>query len=195
MAKRKKKASRTTKAKAKAKAKKNVKTKKSAKPKAPAKAPGRKRRARRSTKRASSGTATNLSLSELQSMLTARQNEVSKLQQRRATLASELAKVDAELARHLGTRRGPGRPPKAAGPAQPAKKGSRPSGSMRGKLPELIRKVLAASKKPMKLREIADGVVAAGYPTSSSRFSVIVGQRLAEMKGVAKAGHGVYKLK
>jgi hypothetical protein len=59
----------------------------------------------------------------------------------------------------------------------------------------MIRKVLAASSDPMKLSALAQAVLDAGYKTASSRFGVIVGQRLSEMKDVKRAGRGVYTLR
>jgi hypothetical protein len=99
-------------------------------------------------------------------------------------------------------RRGPGRPPKAGkrrGPGRPPKGGKRrgrkagPPGQ--GPLHNMIRNAMKGASEPMKLAEIADKVVAGGYKSKSPRFPMIVGQRLAEMKDVKKAGRGLYAMK
>lgn len=147
------------------------------------------------------------SLAELQALIAKRAAaEIDGLQGRRAELMSELADLDAALAAIGGTaapaRRGPGRPPKAAGATKKGakkagragKKGKRgPRGD--GGLQNVIRTVLGAATEPMKLADIAAKVLDAGYQTSSSRFAVIVGQRLSEMDDVKKAGRGLYVVK
>jgi hypothetical protein len=106
-------------------------------------------------------------------------------------------------------KRGPGRPPKSGrGPGRPKDKRGRPKRSKNkpraagrrgprgeGGVQTYILKALAASSGPMKLADVAKAVVKLGYKTTSSRFGVIVGQRLSEMKGVKKAGRGLYQLK
>jgi hypothetical protein len=147
------------------------------------------------------------SLAELQALIAQRaQAELKGLSARRAELVAELAELDAAIGAAGGApaKRGPGRPPKAAGAAKGAKpgrrKGRRGGAGKRGPrgdggLQAMIRKVLGEASEPMKLAAIAEKVLAAGYETSSTRFAVIVGQRLSEMKDVKKAGRGLYTMK
>ena len=113
----------------------------------------------------------------------------------------------------VGIKRGPGRPRKVGRPrkagrprkvGRPAKAGRKaPVRSAAGRrgprgdagVHNFIRKALASSSKPMKLADVAKKVLADGYKTTSSRFGVIVGQRLSEMKDVKKAGRGLYTLR
>ena len=59
----------------------------------------------------------------------------------------------------------------------------------------MIRKTLGSSSEPMKLADLSKAILSSGYKTGSSRFAVIVGQRLSEMKDVKKAGRGLYTMK
>jgi len=154
-----------------------------------------------------------VTLADLQRMLDQKTAEIDSLRERREELANELAAVDAALSLESGAKRGPGRPRKNFGSApaatrrkgrkQAAKrgKGRKARGGKRGPrgeggLQSMIRKVLGASgSEPMKLADVAAKVLEAGYQTGSSRFGVIVGQRLSEMKDVKKAGRGMYTLK
>ena len=78
-----------------------------------------------------------------------------------------------------------------AGKPIPGRRGPRGEGALQN----ILRKVLKRSKGPRRLAEIAKAVLDAGYETTSDRFSVIVGQRLAEMSDVRKAGRGLYMLR
>lgn len=146
------------------------------------------------------------SLADLKRLFDEKAEQVESLQSQRAELQASLDAVDAAIAASMGDasatrpagKRGPGRPPSAKGPAVKAtrmgRKGKRgPRGE--GGLQNMIRNVLGASSEPMKLAAIADKVLEAGYQTASTRFAVIVGQRLSEMDDVKKAGRGLYTLK
>jgi hypothetical protein len=154
-----------------------------------------------------------LSLEDLRRLCEEKEAQIGRLLERREALAAELESLDAELGGSgrgrsrgpgrprgsrgaRGRRRGPGRPPKAAkaGRGRRGKRGARgPRGE--GGLQNMIRKALASSSEPMKLADLAQAVLDAGYQTSSSRFGVIVGQRLSEMKDVKKAGRGLYTIR
>jgi hypothetical protein len=153
-----------------------------------------------------------MSLAELRRMFLVKESQIESLRSRREQLRSELAEVESQLTsaagagrkragRPDGVRGRPrrrGRPAKARRPVRAAR--SRGSAGRRGPrgdqgVHNFIRKVLAAGRAPMKLAEIAKKVLAAGYRTTSSRFAVIVGQRLSEMKEVKKAGRGMYSLR
>ena len=161
-----------------------------------------------------------VTLADLKRMLEQKTAEIDSLRERREELAGELAAVDAALSLESGGKRGPGRPRKNFGvaPAPKRRKGGRgkarkaKKAAKRGKgrkarggkrgprgeggLQNMIRKVLGAGGgEPMKLADVAAKVLEAGYQTGSSRFGVIVGQRLSEMTDVKKAGRGMYTLK
>jgi hypothetical protein len=158
-----------------------------------------------------------VTLADLKRMLEQKTAEIDALRERREELAGELAAVDAALTLEAGGKRGPGRPRKNFGiaPAPKRRKGGRGKakkaakrgngrkarGGKRGPrgeggLQNMIRKVLGAGGgEPMKLADVAEKVLAEGYQTGSSRFGVIVGQRLSEMNDVKKAGRGMYVLK
>jgi hypothetical protein len=155
--------------------------------------------------------AASLSLDDLRRLCEEKEAKLGRLMERREALAAELQQLDAELGGSgsgrgraagrrrrggRGRRRGPGRPPKATKGRRGGrrKRGARgPRGE--GGLQNMIRKALASSSEPMKLADLAQAVLDAGYQTSSSRFGVIVGQRLSEMKDVKKAGRGLYTVR
>jgi len=159
--------------------------------------------------------ASRLSLGDLQQIIEAKESEVTGLNARRAVLADELADVEAELAGAGGGKkrsrkpgkRGPGRPRKAGrrrGRVATAKKARRAKGQRRGRkagpkgqstLHNAIRSALNGSSEPMKLADVAANVRKSGYKTKSGDFNVIIGNRLAEMRDVKKAGRGVYAMK
>jgi len=158
-----------------------------------------------------------MSLGDLQRIIEAKESEVARLMERRDDLQAQLDEVDAQIAGSGGEvrrgpgrprgRRGPGRPPKAGrrGPGRPPKRGpGRPKGKRRGRkagpkgqspLHNAIRDALKGASEPMKLADIADKVKSGGYKTKSANFTVILGQRLPEMKDVKKAGRGLYVMK
>ncbi len=156
---------------------------------------------------------TGFSLADLKRLFDEKAAEVEALQARRAEIQSTLDTIDSAIAAsmgdgralRLGVKRGPGRPRKVvsavgapSAAAVPAKRGGRkgkrgPRGE--GGLQNMIRTVLAGSSEPVKLADVAAKVIEAGYQTGSSKFAVIVGQRLSEMSDVKKAGRGLYQLK
>jgi hypothetical protein len=155
-----------------------------------------------------------MSIAELRRMFKAKESQIDALRARRRKLLSELAVVESRLSsvangvvrgarRALAVRGGGRRRRKAAassGRRRVMSSRSRSAAGRRGPrgdegVHNFIRKVLVAARAPMKLAEIAKRVLASGYRTTSSRFAVIVGQRLSEMKGVRKAGRGMYALR
>ena len=141
------------------------------------------------------GRGSNYSLAEIEALLKERQAAVADLEARRARLQAELDRVDAELAVTRGTA-GPGRARKATATSG-RKAGRRATRGPRGagrSLEDFIRRVLSKTPGAMKLSDIKDAVLAEGYTTTSKTFGVIVGQRLAEMEDVSKAGRGLYRM-
>ncbi len=151
--------------------------------------------------------ASALSLGDLRRLFEAKEAQIAKLAARRDAAAAELAAVEQELEAAGGggmpTRRGPGRPPKAArsgrGPGRPKgsgkRRGRKPGVKGQSDLHNAIRAALKGASEPMKLADLAKKVVSDGYKTKSSHFPMIVGMRLSEMKDVKKAGRGLYAMK
>ena len=143
------------------------------------------------------------SLADLRKIFEQKEKQISALSTRRDELAAELADVEAQLTAATGGGSSPepsvGRKVAAVKAPAPKKRGRRKGGTRgprgEGGLQNMIRNVLAEAKEPVKLAAIADRVLAAGYQTGSTRFGVIVGQRLSEMKDVKKAGRGLYAMK
>lgn len=78
----------------------------------------------------------------------------------------------------------------------PAKPGRRSATKYRpNSLKDYITRVLGASGKVMRVKEITQGVLKAGYKTKNKSLSTSVGLALADMPNVKKVGHGKYRLK
>ncbi len=83
---------------------------------------------------------------------------------------------------------GPGRPPRR-GPGRPPGGAPRP-----GSLKDYIARVLSEGGI-MAVKDIAAGVLRAGYKTKNKTLAKSVGIALAEMKTVRKVGRGRFRLK
>jgi hypothetical protein len=127
----------------------------------------------------------DLSIAELQQALQERNREARLLQQRRKALLAELAGVDKRLSTLLGSKPAAPRRRVAAG------RGRRRAG---GTLPDAITKVLAAAGKPMRLRDIAQAVKAAGYKSASRDFYNVVSQALHAKPQFKNVRRGFYRL-
>lgn len=127
--------------------------------------------------RPSSGT--NLSLSDLQSIMETRRGELSRLRKQRTELQRKLDGLDRQIGRIEGGGRAGG-----GGRARNAKS-----------LNETLADVLRSGGKPMTVGDIVDGVKAAGYRSSSANFRGIVNQTLIKDKRFTAAERGIYQLK
>ncbi len=67
------------------------------------------------------------------------------------------------------------------------------SGSRSGSLKDMIVKVLRQRSKPLTPHEIAEGVVSAGYNTSSKNLTKAVSNALPTLKVVKKVDRGLYQ--
>jgi hypothetical protein len=125
----------------------------------------------------------NLSIAQLEKILRARRSQVAGLMRRRAKLARQLERLDAQL-RDLGGEIGGG----LAGGGRRARNAQ--------SLVSLMESVLGKSAKPMKVGDIVSAVQARGYRSNSANFRAIVNQTLIkERKRFAQAGRGMYQLK
>lgn len=127
--------------------------------------------------RPSSGT--NLSLSDLQSIIETRRVELSRLRKQRAELQRKLDGLD----RQIGKMEGGGRMG-GGGRARNAK-------SLNDTLEEVL-----SNGKPMSVGDIVDAVKASGYRSSSANFRGIVNQTLIkENKRFVATERGIYQMK
>jgi hypothetical protein len=119
------------------------------------------------------------SIVQLEKMIQARRGKVEKLEKRRARILKHLEELDSEIANLGGS-------------------GRTKSGRARNKksLNDSIDAVLHEQAKPMKVADIVDAVLAAGYVTGSANFRGIVNQALIKDKRFVKGEtRGSYVLK
>jgi hypothetical protein len=132
------------------------------------------------------------SISDLRKELAAKEGELQKLMSQRTDLTNRLEAVDRKIAALGGT---------AGGPAPRRKRVSRVGTVRRGRTPkgeaplvDYIKGVLAKDPKGMRIKNIVQGVLDAGYRTASKDFYGIVAPTLRDMPEVKKVARGVYKL-
>ena len=125
----------------------------------------------------------NLSISQLESILNSRIAELQKLTKEHAKLSGQLADIEKKIAALGGKFKGNGRGAFTS------------SGRVKNKksLVETLVDVLSAASGPMKVGAIVDGVLDAGYHTTSDNFRGIVNQTLIkERRRFASVGRGLY---
>jgi len=104
-----------------------------------------------------------------------------------ALINQALAAASAALPRRRG------RPLKLAPIGGPA---AAPAGAYRaGSLKDFIVRVLSAGSGPMSVKDIATGVLEAGYKSKNRTLAKSVGIALAQMAEVARVRRGVFRLK
>lgn len=126
--------------------------------------------------RPSSGT--NLSLSDLQSIMETRRVELGRLRKQRSELQRKLDGLDRQIGKIEGGGRAGG-----GGRARNAKS-----------LNDTLEEVLTGGK-PMSVGDIVDAVKAAGYRSSSANFRGIVNQTLIKDKRFTAPERGIYQMK
>lgn len=119
-------------------------------------------------------TAVDLSLAELERILSDRKIQVAELEKRREKLLKELSKVESELQAILGKR---GKSLRRVGVRGPRVKNER-------SLREHIVEVLSKSKKGYVLTDIAAKVLEAGYKSNSKNFNNMIYQCLYNTDGI-----------
>lgn len=120
-----------------------------------------------------------LSIVELERMLQSRRSRLSVLERKRSKLLRRLEALDSQITHMGGASRTSG-------------------GRVRNKLSlsDSIVKVLKKHGAPVRVGDIAQNVLHAGYSTNSDNFRVIVNQALIKDKRFAKgADRGTYLLK
>ena len=126
----------------------------------------------------------NMTISQLENLLTTRRTRLSALVRERKKLQNKLNAMDAQInslnGRALGLSGGGGG-----------------GGRVRNEqsLVATIEKVLRNSGKPTRVGDITDAVLKTGYRTNSANFRSIVNQTLIKEKQFASAGRGLYQIK
>ena len=124
----------------------------------------------------------NLTISQLENMLSSRLADLQQLQKEHSKLSMQLGEVERRIGALGGKARGRGR---------------NAGGRMRNEksLVETLEEVLSAATVPMKVGNIVDAVLKAGYHTGSDNFRGIVNQTLIKDKKFVSADRGYYSLK
>ena len=123
--------------------------------------------------------SSGLTIAQLESLLSGRKVELSRLERQRSKLARKLSQLDSRIASLGGARSRNG------------------GGRVRNErsLNEMINSVLQRAGKPMPVGEIESSVRRGGYKTNSANFRSIVNQALIKDKRFTSAGRGLYQLK
>ena len=162
--------------------------------------------------------SSTLSISQLESMLQSRKNDLNTLSLHHAKLSKELKDVEGKMSALGGTPtkssaststsaasapKKMGRPPMArtASTAAASSTSGSASGTTAGgrarnakSLIQTLEEVLGGSTAAMKVGDIVDAVLKSGYKTGSDNFRGIVNQTLIkERKRFTSAGRGLYK--
>ena len=137
---------------------------------------------------------TTMSIAALERALNASKQRVDKLRETRQALLDKIAKVDAEIAALAGepvdttaegaAEEAPGKPK--------AKGGKRPKNKMTMK--EAIVHVLTESGEAMGVKEIAQGVLAAGYKTKSKDLPAQIWSTIYTDKTIERPARGKFQI-
>lgn len=134
----------------------------------------------------------DFSISQLQSLLQARQSELDALSRERAKLLKQLTAVEDRL-RKLGG--GKGRVGRGYRGATATFTASGRASNVKS-LVATLEEVLAKATKPMGVGDIVSAVEATGYRSTSDNFRAIVNQTLIkERKKFVNVGRGLYEMK
>ena len=131
--------------------------------------------------------ADGLSIPALEAALTRVKQRLKRKKAQRARLVRKIAKLDKETQALEGARIG------APKKGRKRKRGRRAARG--GNLGELIPRVLARASRPLGMKEIADGVVALGYKSSSKKFVNVVAQYVYNSADIRRVSRGRYALK
>jgi hypothetical protein len=158
---------------------------------------------RAATTKTTSHDSAPMTLGDLRRALDDKERDLRELLDRKDALAVELEEIGVTLEAMLaGSGVAPGRRTAPAAKIARAAKGSVGNGrgkparvAREGSLPVVIRGVLERVLGPMRVAEIAEAVVKAGYATTSKNLNIIVANRLSQMKDIEKVERGLYQLK
>jgi hypothetical protein len=131
------------------------------------------------------GDETSTALADLDAALSSLRTAHAHLTARRAELDGRITALDQALAALDGS-------PAAAGTAGRRATGGSPRP---GSLKEFIRRVLRADGGPMRVMDIAQAVLDAGFRTGDKTLRHSVSVALRHLRGVKKVERGVYRVK
>ena len=123
-----------------------------------------------------------LTIAELEQELKAKRSQIAKLEKQRAKAARKLHAIEEKIVSLGGSISGRG-----------TSAGGRVRNSMG--LPDMIVNTLSKGAKPMRVGDIVDAVLSAGYNTNSANFRGIVNQTLIKDKRFTSPERGLYQLK
>ena len=130
----------------------------------------------------------NLSIAQLEAMLSSRRADLQSLSKEHAKLSQQLVEVEKKIAALGGTTNG------RAHAIIPRTPGGRVKNEK--SLVEMLEQVLGAATEAMKVGDIVEAVLKAGYHTGSDNFRGIVNQTLIkERRRFVSAGRGLYAAK
>lgn len=119
------------------------------------------------------------------------QGAVSNLQEALSNLVAERNRLDAQIHAIEQALASMGGRTRVVTPATGGGRGRR--GGAGGSLKDFIERVMAG-KGTMRVRDVTDAVLAAGYPTQNKTLAKSVGIALTQMPNVKKKGRGEFEL-
>ena len=125
---------------------------------------------------------TNLTIAQLQRVLSDKQSELNKLHRQRVNLQKRIDQIDRQIAR-------------VGGGAMNGLRGGGVRARNERSLLDTIEGVLTKAGKPLSVSAILEGVHATGYRSGSANFRGIVNQTLIKDKRFGQVSRGVYGLK
>jgi hypothetical protein len=125
----------------------------------------------------------NMNIVDLERVLNDRKRQLEKLKKKRAKAQAKVDAIDAEMSKVAG------------GVLNLGGRGVGSRARNDKPLPDYIEDVLGKNGKPMKVGDIVDAVLAAGYKSNSKSFKNIVNQQLIkERKRFNQVDRGLYGL-
>ena len=136
----------------------------------------------------------DLSVAQLERLLSDKKGELATLGQKKANLQSQLASVD----KALDSLKGATAPAAAPAPARRKKKrgrrGKRPKNTQT--LPEVVAGILGKTPKGLSLKDLVAAVLGSGYKTKAKNFSNVVYQCVYNSKTIYRdEKSGTHRLK
>jgi hypothetical protein len=130
-------------------------------------------------------------LADLEKLLAAEGQAVARLRQKRQALEAQLDELAGVISRFRGGREKTA----AAAPVRPRRVVRRKRRRGGKTLRAAIAEVLGGSSKPMRARDIAQKMGAAGFKTSSKNLNNMISATLAQTGDFKRVGKGLYALK
>lgn len=125
----------------------------------------------------------NFTIAQLERVLGEKRSELDKLRRQRSNLQKKLNQIDRQIERVGGSMNG-------------SRRGGGGGGRRNARsLLDTLEAVLRDAGRPMKVSEIMDAAIAAGYRSGSDNFRGIVNQTLIKDKRFGQVERGVYELK